>query len=643
MGNFRNFTESEINLLKSNGCSASDWSKVFYKGEFLPERLRNVSFSGMVRLGAVSGEIDVRGAGLLPCGIYNARLINTQVGDNCLIENIGGFISSYSIGNGVHISNCGKLYAEVGSSFGNGVDVNVLDETGGRSVRMFCGMSSQFAYMQAMYRHDPLLSESLKTIADNETTRRISNTGIIESEAKILGVNTLKSVYIGRSAYLDGCSRLENGTVLSSPIKPTELGSNVIAENFIVDTASVVSDGVNIENCFVGQGVVLSRGFSGSHSLFFANSHLENGEAVSVFAGPFTVSHHKSTLLIGLMCSYFNAGSGTNFSNHLYKSGPVHQGVLERGVKCGSGSYMMHPVKVGAFSTVIGHHTEKMDTSDLPFSCLIEEKDTTKVLPGINLKNIGLFRDEDKWSKRDKRLGEDNVDILRYELFTPFTAAKMIEGMEHLSDKVGKNYLSVASADVIKGIKLYRRALEYYIGKALLERLSGCNVVKYTDILSPETEIGAGEWIDLSGMIAPKSEVDRVLELIRCGNINSSEEFQKELAHISKQYSLYEWRWIYEHVTSVFDIDLKYFTFDNLKYILNKWISAAENINEDLKADACKEFSPKSTVSFGVDSFGDTDIIQSDIMAVRGALETSSLYSLLKHREDIVERFKNSF
>ena len=76
--------------------------------------------------------------------------------------------------------------------------------------------------------------------------------------------------------------------------------------------------------------------FNHQNSVFFANSEGFHGEAVSIFAGPYTVTHHKSSLLIAGMFSFFNAGSGTNQSNHMYKLGPIHQGVVDRGSKTGS-------------------------------------------------------------------------------------------------------------------------------------------------------------------------------------------------------------------------------------------------------------------------------------------------------------------
>lgn len=81
-----------------------------------------------------------------------------------------------------------------------------------------------------------------------------------------------------------------------------------------------------IRNCYVGQGSVIDKGFTAHDSLFFANCSMENGEACAVLAGPYTVSMHKSSLLIGCQTSFMNAGSGTNMSNHMYKFGPVHWG-----------------------------------------------------------------------------------------------------------------------------------------------------------------------------------------------------------------------------------------------------------------------------------------------------------------------------
>lgn len=72
------------------------------------------------------------------------------------------------------------------------------------------------------------------------------------------------------------------------------------------------------------------------------------------------------------MFSFLNAGSGSNQSNHMYKLGPIHQGVVDRGSKTTSDSYILWPAHIGAFSLVMGRHVSHSDTSRLPFSYLIE-------------------------------------------------------------------------------------------------------------------------------------------------------------------------------------------------------------------------------------------------------------------------------
>ncbi len=87
----------------------------------------------------------------------------------------------------------------------------------------------------------------------------------------------------------------------------------------------------------------------------------------------------------------------------MYKLGPVHQGVVERGSKTGSDSYMLWPAKVGAFTVVMGRHYRNSDTSDLPFSYLIEHEDESVLAPGVNLRSVGTVRDARKWPQRDRR------------------------------------------------------------------------------------------------------------------------------------------------------------------------------------------------------------------------------------------------
>ncbi len=84
-------------------------------------------------------------------GICHAKLHNVSVGDNTCIENIHNYIANYQIGDECIIENVDRIFVEGISSFGNGTEVSVLNETGGREVPINDKLSAHFAYIIALY------------------------------------------------------------------------------------------------------------------------------------------------------------------------------------------------------------------------------------------------------------------------------------------------------------------------------------------------------------------------------------------------------------------------------------------------------------------------------------------------------------
>ena len=264
-------------------------------------------------------------------GLRNATLHNVTVGDNSLIENVTNYVANYTIGSHTYIENVDLLVCEGPCCFGNGVEVSVLSETGGREVKIYDRLSAQIAYVLAMYRHRPALIERLNALIEAYAAGKETSVGRIGDHVSIRNTRHINGVHIGDHAVISGASRLRKGTVISNEAAPVIIAHGVIADDFIICSGSHGADNTSLERCFVGQCCRLGHGYSASDSLFFSNCQEENGEACAIFAGPFTVTHHKSTLLIAGMFSFMNAGSGSNRSNHMYKLGPMHQGILERG------------------------------------------------------------------------------------------------------------------------------------------------------------------------------------------------------------------------------------------------------------------------------------------------------------------------
>ena len=639
MNSYRKLTASEMAALEAGGSSAENWDDILVADGFDPSRIRDSIFSGPCRIGDLSGRFSLPGGVSKPAGIYRATLHNVTVGDNVRISNVRSYIANYDIGDGAHIGNVDKIYVDGETSFGNGVEVSVLNEVGGREVTIHDRMTAHEAYIEAMYRHRPLLIERLKGFARKRAEECKSSRGTIGRNSTILDTGLIHNVRIGDGAIVDGVARLSNGSLVSRTDSPVVMGRGVIADDFIVQDGSSVKDCTHITRCYVGQACVLGHGYSASDSLFFCNCQEENGEACAVFAGPFTVTHHKSTLLIAGMFSFMNAGSGSNQSNHMYKLGPIHQGALERGAKTASDSYILWPARIGAFSLVMGRHTTNPDTSDLPFSYLIESNGITYLAPGVNLRSVGTIRDVQKWPKRDKRRADGRLDRVNFNLLSPYTIAKMVRGISVLeqlkalsgatSDTYAYQSARITNSALEKGLKFYRMAIDKFLGNSLISRLEttppGCDYISH---LKPEGGIGLGYWVDLSGLIAPHSCVSDLLDNIESGAIDSCETLDTRLGDLHDHYYEYEWTWAYNLMLEYYGLKEGEITCEDLAKIIRRWRESVLELDHMLYEDARKEFSLSAKTGFGFDGQGRTT--EADFEEVRGAFETNPFVAAIK-------------
>ena len=643
---YRPLTEAEIAALKDHANSADDWAQVWVKEDFVPKYILNTHFSGWVRLGLFEKTFDLPGGISKHSGLYYTYLHNVEVGDNCCIEHVNNYIANYTIGEETFISNVDTILVQGETTFGNGVEVSVLNETGGREVLSYDQLSAHEAYFMAMYRHRPELIQRLRQLIMSYIDGLRSSHGTIGSHAHITDVGNITNVKIGDYAEIVGTRRLYNGSVNSVREAPVRLGYSVICTDFIISSGSRVESGTALSRCFIGQACTLAHGYSASDSLFFSNCHGENGEACAIFAGPFTVTHHKSTLLIASQFSFMNAGSGSNQSNHMYKLGPIHQGIMERGAKTSSDSYILWPARIGAFSLVMGRHTTHPDLANLPFSYLIESCDKTFLIPGVNLKSVGTIRDAQKWPRRDARTDPHRLDQINYNLLSPYTIQKMINGRQILeqlqwvagmtSEIYSYQSAKIKASSLRKGIHYYDLAIHKFLGNSLIKRLEGlaCTSIEAVrSALRPTTTIGLGDWVDLSGLLAPKAEVLRLVEAIESGAIHEVGEIHETLSDLHRHYYEYEWTWAYDKIKTYYGLDLEGATASEIAQLVERWRSSVVELDREVYADAKKEFSLSAMTGFGAD--GDEVQQARDFEEVRGAFDGNPyVSSILKHIED---------
>lgn len=652
----RVLSESEILQLEKNYCKAEDWSRVKVSDTFSPESCYDVTFSGDCMVADLSGYHENEFGIKIANGIRHAHINNCRIGNHVCIHHVNNFISNYDIGDDCVILNANTIAMQGESTFGIGEEVAVMNETGGMEVPLSTNLSAPIAFMLALMGQDKKLREKIYALVDKEADEVRSSRGMISNNVSIVNADTIINARIGEYAVLRSVTLLKNCTLCSKKNYPIFVGHDVQGVDFIASEGVTLKGGANVERCFIGQATVLNHQYSAHDSLFFANCNLENGEACAVFAGPFTVSNHKSSLLIAGHFSFLNAGSGSNQSNHLYKLGPIHRGVAERGSKTSSDSYILWPSRIGAFSLIMGRHVDHVDTTDFPFSYIIENDNRTYVVPGRNLLSVGTMRDAKKWPARDKRPEGNKLDCVNYNLLSPFSVGKMetaYSKLKNLYDFVGGNdhvyaynNFFIRPASLTKGMQIYRWGIEKFIGNSLITRIYNKfgletipDIAALRDALLPDDDMCKGKWIDMSGMIAPADHVNILFEQIKNDELDTIERLNTALRNLHENYYDFEWGWSYELMCRWYDLSgVGDITIEIIKKILDDWINAVLSIDQALYDDAQKEYSiiSKVNLGIGVDSSNDDDFLQEEDFE-----ENDIVKSVVEHidrKKDLFER-----
>jgi len=628
----RPLNSSEITALENQGCFSSDWSKIGVTDLFSTASVFHVRFMGEIKLGRLGEQVKTKNGEIKTSGLYNCKIDNCEIGNDVLIDNVH-LVKNYRIMDRVILENVHSISVGSSSSFGNGFEIEVLNEGGGRELLMFDKLTAQIAYILVSYRHDPQLIGSMNRMISEYAAEKSSGTGTIGTGTEIVNAGTISEVNIGEHASIRGATLLKNGTVASNKEAPVYVGENVIARNFIMLSGSKVDGGALVDKSFVGQGVEMGKQFSSENSVFFANSEAFHGEAVSVFAGPYTVTHHKSSLLIAGMYSFFNTGSGTNQSNHMYKLGPVHQGILERGCKTGSFAYLLWPCRVGAYSVVMGKNLASFDTSDFPFSYINVDQERSILTPGMNFFSVGTRRDSEKWPKRDKRKDPKKYDLINFDFLSPYIIQKVLGSLDILQTLYEKTPQKQESV-FYKGIRIkrlmlkstrryYEMALDLFVGSQLIKRLEKIHGVFSIGNIQKELSAGSerisGKWIDLAGMIASEQAVQQLLSDITSGKISNLEEIASSLVQIDASYEDDTWDWTKGILAERYDIHVDRITAGQLLEMVTLWESVTIKLDKMILTDAAKEFDQGSKIGFGID--GNQEVGNKDFEAVRGVID----------------------
>ena len=178
--------------------------------------------------------------------------------------------------------------------------------------------------------------------------------------------------------------------------------------------------------------------------------------------------------------------------------------------------------------------------------------------------------------------------IVNFDWLSPFTVGEILRGkkiLEDLREASGEdvstyNYHEyvIKNSSLRKGIKYYDIALRIYMG-AVLKRHAP---------VEPTTTVGTGSWTDISGLLLPESEEQRIIDDIISGDIDTTEALAERFEQINDMYSEYRWAWSYRMIMDYYGFTS--LTEENVERVKSDYITARRAWIAEIKKDAAKEY-----------------------------------------------------
>ena len=298
---------------------------------------------------------------------------------------------------------------------------------------------------------------------------------------------------------------------------------------------------------------------------------------------------------------------------------------------------------MGAFSLVLGRHHRNSDTSDLPYSYLLENSDESYLVPAINLRSVGTTRDARKWPIRDRRKGPKHLDHIIFNLLSPYSVQKIIKGIDilnHLKKSAENangfytyNGVRIEEKSLVRGLELYKLGLIKFLGNGLLKKLEVGNYATEEEMrkaLSSSALNGEQSWVDMAGLIVPKEKVNQLIMSIESGEVSDLGTLNSFFSTWKDHYFDWVWNWTVARLQSEIQLDLQTVKVPEIIAFVKEWESAVVGLDKMMYEDARKEFTLKSQTGFGIDGSNDTKAL--DFENVRGGFSSHpDVVGILKH------------
>jgi hypothetical protein len=215
---------------------------------------------------------------------------------------------------------------------------------------------------------------------------------------------------------------------------------------------------------------------------------------------------------------------------------------------------------------------------------------------------------------------------------------EVLEELQRLSgvntDVYGYKNCKINNSSLVHGIALYNIGVRKFLGNSIISRIEkqADKIHSLADLrkaLEPDTETGKGEWVDLAGLIAPRSEVSCLLDELEQNKLSLADVRQR-FAQMHANYYTYEWTWAADRIAQVIGHPIDEITLEEALRIVDEWQKAVVDLDHMVYDDARKEFDLNSQTGFGVD--GDASQQRADFESVRGSFDSNTFVNaVLEH------------
>ena len=113
-------------------------------------------------------------------------------------------------------------------------------------------------------------------------------------------------------------------------------------------------------------------------------------------------------------------------------------------------------------------------------------------------------------------------------------------------------------------------------------------VLKRHALVKPISEVGCGNWNDLSGMLLPESEEQRVIDDVLSGRLGTIDDVLERFKNINDDYNELRWTWSYKMICNYYGISE--ITEEDAERVRQDYVEARRAWIAEIRRDAEKEF-----------------------------------------------------